>query len=431
MKLVVVATQNRESWICLTEGMSCMSPDRCAPIAAPGRNLEVHDTSHESRVERPMPSQQNQGSNNWFDPPSVQRGVCTGLWSGCEAHDGIVRWFVAPRRLARCTNDSHYTSGLHEFSYVFDCFWLFKSFPDRVDDILQHSTMSSPCLVYRFTPWVDDPHPAAAQSAAQRIRVHTQQRGSLLQRSESNSKTKVHPKSKWYLKLSHMSRNWQLLCTMRRQAELWNLTDLPFPKSLHPIGQKLPHLKALGDRASGTCPWVLLKEVLLQDATVHLEALLRCFPDLRLSLPRKDLPNAPIPQAPGAQSKFMELPIRFEEMFLWVPVTRKDIPDPPNPHLLFLKINYQGQHHLCKFRLYFACKTTLQAVGQQQLPLAWKMESMSSSVKPTTERASLSRWKFFRSLSSSNKSSTFLEEWHLLERKNIYLTTNMLMVNPT
>ncbi len=239
-------------------------------------------------------------------------------WRNCEVVRGTSKvgsmheWFTL-----------HFWSSW--ISYVFGCSNLFQI----VLTISYSTTMSSPCLVYRFTPWVDDPHPAAAQSAAQRIRVHTQQRGSLLQRSESNSKTKVYPKSKWYLKLSQMSRNWQLLCTMRRQAELWNLTDLPFPKSLHPIGQKLPHLKALGDRASGTCPWVLLKEVLLQDATVHLEALLRCFPDLRLSLPRKDLPNAPIPQAPGAQSKFMELPVRFEEMFLWFRSHAKIFQTPP------------------------------------------------------------------------------------------------------
>lgn len=56
-----------EARICLTECMSCMSPDRCAPIAVPGRNLEVqNNTSHESsRVKSPMPfSQQNRGSNN-------------------------------------------------------------------------------------------------------------------------------------------------------------------------------------------------------------------------------------------------------------------------------------------------------------------------------------------------------------------------------
>ena len=111
------------------------------------------------------------------------------LWSACRNCE-VVR---GTSKVGSTHHDSHYTSS----SSVFICFSFFASFSDLgVDDILQHSTMSRPCLVYRFTPWVDDPYPAATQSAAQPIGIHTQQRGSLdIQRSESNSQTKAKSKS--------------------------------------------------------------------------------------------------------------------------------------------------------------------------------------------------------------------------------------------
>lgn len=111
------------------------------------------------------------------------------LWSACRNCE-VVR---GTSRVGSTHDDSHYTSS----SSVFICFSFFESFSDLgVDDILQHSTMSRPCLVYGFTPWVDDPYPAATQSAAQPIGIHTQQRGSLdIQRSDSNSQTKAKSKS--------------------------------------------------------------------------------------------------------------------------------------------------------------------------------------------------------------------------------------------
>lgn len=171
------------------------------------------------------------------------------LWSACRNCE-VVR---GTSKVGSTHDDSHYTSGLRS-SYVFRFSHLFQI------SVLTISCSTLPCLgpascTDSRPGWTTRtlrrrralPNPSASIPSKEAALIYKDQ-------TQTHRQKRIQNQKVWYLKLSQMSRNWQFLCTVRRQAELWNLPDLPFPKSLHPIGQKIPRLKALGDRASGTCP---------------------------------------------------------------------------------------------------------------------------------------------------------------------------------